>query len=180
MTDMARNRNAKTTPIYCRPIAEQWRLSRRWFWPATVLLGTVFAILSHYFTFGPNLTHSLPIHAFFVIKNGKVPTRGGFVAFHPGVNRYYLPDSLFVKHLVGLPGDTVTYVGRTFYVNGKPVAVTKPFANDGQHLDPGPAGVLPACRYFVATKHPDGYDSRYADIGWVRCDQIVGTAYAMF
>jgi hypothetical protein len=40
-------------------------------------------------------------------------------------------------------------------------------------------GVLPACRYFVATDHPDGYDSRYSDIGWIGCSQIVGRAYAL-
>jgi conjugal transfer pilin signal peptidase TrbI len=139
-------------------------------------------VLSHYVAIGPNRTGSLPIEDYpiiLVLKDGRIPGRGDLVSFRPGPNRFYPANSLFVKRLVGLPGDSVTYEHSTFYINGVPVATTKPSAKDGRALTPGPVGTLPACRYFVATDHPDGYDSRYSDIGWVGCSQIVGRAYVL-
>jgi conjugal transfer pilin signal peptidase TrbI len=139
-------------------------------------------VLSHYVAIGPNRTGSLPIEDYpiiLVLMDGRIPGRGDLVSFRPGPNRFYPANSLFVKRLVGLPGDSVTYEHSTFYINGVPVATTKPSAKDGRALTPGPVGTLPACRYFVATDHPDGYDSRYSDIGWVGCSQIVGRAYVL-
>jgi conjugal transfer pilin signal peptidase TrbI len=139
-------------------------------------------VLSHYVAIGPNRTGSLPIEEYpiiLVLKDGQVPARGELVGFRPKPNRFYPSDSLFVKRLMGLPDDRITYEGSTFYINGVPAVTTKPRAKDGRPLVPGPVGVLPACRYFVATDHPDGYDSRYSEIGWVDCSQIVGRAYAL-
>lgn len=168
-------------PVWCRPLREQFRVASRRVLPPLVMVMMALWVLTHYIAIGPNRTGSLPIKDYpliLVLKNGLVPDRGELVAFHPGPNRFYPADSLFVKRLVGLPGDAVTYDGNTFFLNGEPVATTKPRAKDGSRLIPGPTGVLPDCRYFVATEHPDGYDSRYSDIGWVSCGQIVGRAYA--
>ncbi|MEJ2404152.1 MAG: S26 family signal peptidase [Candidatus Thiodiazotropha sp.] len=150
--------------------------------PTVAVVMLLLWILSCYVAIGPNRTGSLPIGEYpiiIVLKDGQVPTRGELVGFRPGPNRFYPADSLFVKRLVGLPGDRVTYEGSTFFINGVPAATTKPTAKDGRILTPGPVGILPACHYFVATDHPDGYDSRYSDIGWVGCSQIVGRAYAL-
>lgn len=174
--------SGKSAPVWRRPLLEQFSVaSRRVLPPLVVVMLTLWALTHYVVAIGPNRTGSLPIQdypMFLVLKNGVVPDRGELVAFHPGPNRFYPADSLFIKRLVGQPGDTVTYDGNTFFVNGEPVATTKPRAKDGRRLSPGPTGVLPECRYFVATEHPDGYDSRYSDIGWISCDQIVGRAYA--
>lgn len=171
-----------TLPVWRRPLREQLRVASRRVLPPLAVVMFLLWTLSRYVAIGPNRTGSLsiadaPIIA--VLKDGRVPARGELVGFRPGPNRFYPDDSLFVKRLMGLPGDRVTYTGDTFYINDMPVASTKPRATDGQTLVPGPAGVLPACRYFVATGHPDGYDSRYRDIGWIDCSQIVGRAYAI-
>jgi len=169
-------------PVWRLPWREQMRRTMRRIAPVVFLLGLMLWGVSHFVAIGPNRTGSLPIRDYpliLVVRDGRVPGRGGLVAFRPGPNRYYPADSIFVKRLVGLPGDTVSRVGNTFYINGEPVAKAKPRARDGQRLEPGPVGVLPECRYFVATDHPDGYDSRYRDIGWVSCAQIVGRAYAV-
>lgn len=168
--------------VWRLPWRIQLRLAVRRVLPAILLAGLVLWALSHFLAVGPNRTGSLPIQDYpliLVVKDGRAPARGGLVAFRPGPNRFWPADSLFVKRLVGLPGDTVSRVGNTFYVNGQAVARTKPRARDGSRLEPGPVGVLPACRYFVATGHPDGYDSRYRDIGWIDCARIVGRAYAI-
>jgi conjugal transfer pilin signal peptidase TrbI len=163
-------------------MGEQLRVASHRLLPPLAVASLMLWLLSHFIAIGPNRTGSLPIREYpivLVLKDGEVPARGGLVGFRPEPNRFYPADSLFVKRLAGLPGDRVTYEGGTFHINGMPVATTKPRAKDGQALEPGPVGVLPACRYFVATDHPDGYDSRYRDIGWVGCSQIVGRAYAL-
>ncbi len=169
-------------PVWRLPMREQLRVASCRVLPTVTVVMLLLWVLSHYITIGPNRTGSLPVAEYpiiLVLKDGQVPARGELVGFRPGPNRFYPADSLFVKRLVGLPGDRVTYESDTFFINGEPVATTKQTAKDGQTLTPGPVGILPACRYFVTTDHRDGYDSRYSDIGWVGCSQIVGRAYAL-
>jgi signal peptidase I len=45
------------------------------------------------------------------------PQRGDVMVFFPP----HMNDTYFIKRVVGLPGDTVTYRGKQLYVNGKPV-----------------------------------------------------------
>lgn len=120
------------------------------------------------------------VHVVAVLHSGVVPTRGELVAFRPGPGARWLRDKLFVKRLAGLPGDRIERVntpdGEMVAINGQPLAPLKPTARDGRALPRGPTGVLPACRYFVYGDHRDSYDSRYADIGWVSCEQVVGRA----
>jgi conjugal transfer pilin signal peptidase TrbI len=126
-----------------------------------------------------NASDSLPNWAFFVEKK-VLPTRGQYVFFrvpltplitaHFGVN-----PQPFGKLARGLPGDLVTRQGLTTFVNGTPVAKLKTHSKRGEKLAPGPLGRVPDGCYFVATAHIDGFDSRYADIGWVCASQIVGT-----
>lgn len=167
-------------PIWRQPWCEHIRRSWRGALLASTTVGVIFLTLSRFIAIGPNRTGSLPNSIFLVVKNHKVPARGGFVAFYPGPNKYYPADSMFVKRLIGLPGDKVTYVGHRFYINGRPtIAVTKDRAHDGQIMHPGPTGTLPACRYFVVAPNPWSYDSRYSDIGWVKCSQIIGVAHGL-
>ncbi len=51
----------------------------------------------------------------------------------------------------------------------------KPLTHDGEILIQGPVGTIPDHCIFAGTPHKDGFDSRYADIGWVCAPQIVGT-----
>lgn len=169
-------------PLWRLPLRDQLRVASHRVLPSLAMAALLLWALSHYIAIGPNRTGSLPITDYpliLVLKDGRIPARGELVGFRPGPNRFYPADSLFVKRLLGLPGDRITYAGGIFHINGVPAATTKPRAKDGRTLTPGPVGILPACRYFVATGHPDGYDSRYSDIGWIDCSQILGRAYAL-
>ena len=44
----------------------------------------------------------------------------------------------------------------------------------GEPLALGPTGVVPQGCYFVTTAHKDGFDSRYAAIGWICARRILG------
>ena len=75
----------------------------------------------------------------------------------------------------GLPGDLVTEQDRAFFVNGAPVATgqAQRAASASRWRSARPAAFRRGC-YFVATEHKDGFDSRYAAIGWICAPRILG------
>jgi conjugal transfer pilin signal peptidase TrbI len=126
-----------------------------------------------------NASDSLPNWAFFVEKK-VMPTRGQYVFFRvpetPLIKAHFGDHpKLFGKLVMGIAGDLVTREGSTVLVNGSRAVQIKPVSKRGEALTPGPLGRVPDGCYFVATPHRDGFDSRYADIGWVCLAQIVGT-----
>lgn len=126
-----------------------------------------------------NTSSSLPNWAF-VLETKAPPARGALIFFRPPVSDVLIGNfgskpQLFGKLVYGVGGDTVSRGGRTFFVNGKAVAVAKPHSRKGEPLPLGPTGVIPHGCYFVGTPHKDGFDSRYALIGWICRDRIVGT-----
>lgn len=145
-------------------------------WALALLAAFLFRLQ---FTIGINASPSLPSQLF-LIHLGEMPARDDFVAFRWHGGGPYRAGITFVKILAGLPGDTVTTSGRTFFVNDRPVGVAKPTSRTGAPLDPGPVGTLPEDRYYVRAPHPDSLDSRYAITGWISRDRILGRAYALF
>ncbi|PZR43703.1 MAG: hypothetical protein DI537_61865 [Stutzerimonas stutzeri] len=45
---------------------------------------------------------------------------------------------------------------------------------------PGPVGVIQEGHYYMTAPNPDSLDSRYALVGWVSDEQIVGRAFRVF
>jgi conjugal transfer pilin signal peptidase TrbI len=126
-----------------------------------------------------NTSESLPNWAFFVEKNTE-PRRGDYVFFKPPVTPLLVrhfgehPGS-FGKQVLGLPGDVVSHDGAVVRINGNPVARMKPLTRTGEPLHAGPTGRVPDGCYFAGTGHKDGFDSRYAEIGFVCRARILGT-----
>lgn len=130
-----------------------------------------------------NTTESLPNWAFFIDK-GRLPERGDFVVFNPPKSALITAHfgnrpSPFAKRALGVPGDLVTRNGNAVQVNGETVATLKPRTKRGETLVPGPTGRIPERCYYLGTAHPDGFDSRYAEIGFVCADRIVGSGDAL-
>ena len=75
---------------------------------------------------------------------------------------------------------TVT-VGKdgTIRLDGVPVGRAKTHALDGRPLAAIPPGVIPPNHYFLHGDHVDSHDSRYAEIGLVAAERILGRAIAM-
>ncbi|MCE7901414.1 MAG: signal peptidase I [Gammaproteobacteria bacterium PRO9] len=124
------------------------------------------------------------------------PERGDVVVFRlpsdPSIN--------YIKRLVGLPGDEITYVHSQIFVNGKPVPIT----TLGPYMGEQPASVLareqlgshghdvllmagrpslegtfivPAGHYFFMGDNRDNSrDSRYDGVGMVPEENLVGKA----
>ena len=130
-----------------------------------------------------NASGSLPSWAFFIDRT-KTPGRGDLVFFDPP------PSALLTRHfgahlrpfgkrVFGIAGDAVTAHGRAFLVNGRVVAKAKVTSRRGEPLALGPTGIIPRGCYFVATPHPDSFDSRYAAIGWICRPRILGVGRAI-
>lgn len=158
-------------------------------WPA---IGAIMAATAMYMAtqgwrnrhlFLINATESLPNWAF-VVERGASPVRGKLAFFvvrktplivaHFGKN-----PQPFGKIAYGMPGDMVTRADNWVSVNGVHVGHVKPLSKRGEPLQPGPLGRIPPGCYYMGSPHPDGFDSRYADIGWVCAQQIVGTGTAV-
>lgn len=128
-----------------------------------------------------NTTESLPNWAFVIHKN-KGPLRGDYLFFMPPrsalvVRHFGAKAQPFGKLVYGMPGDMVSHDGATVAINGKPVARMKPRTRLGEPLTPGATGRVPAGCYYVGTPHKDGFDSRYAEIGFVCARQVIGTGF---
>lgn len=125
-----------------------------------------------------NVSPSLPYWAIWLDRTA-VPSRGDIILFDPSASplltkHFGKSPGPFGKRVMGLPGERVTETERVFFVGDKPVAKAKVRSRRGEPLALGPTGIVPAGCYFVATDHPDGFDSRYAAIGWVCRPRILG------
>lgn len=115
----------------------------------------------------------------YVIRVGEMPERDQLVAFYPPHNRYYRDGMFFVKQVKGIGGDRIERRGVEFFVNGRHLATAKARSLKRQPLQLGPEGVLPDGYFWVWTPHPDSFDSRYADVGWIAPDRVLGRAYRL-
>ena len=130
-----------------------------------------------------NASASLPNWAF-LVERGDQPQRGGYAVFAAArtpliVAHFGKNPPPFTKIVYGVPGDMVTRADDWVSVNGTRIAHLKPFSKRGERLAPGPVGRVPQGCYYLGSPHPDGFDSRYADIGWVCARQIIGNASAV-
>jgi len=90
------------------------------------------------------------------------------------------PDTAYVKRLIGLPGEKVEMVGRTVYIDGKPLdeKYTR-YIDSGSAYDHYGPYVVPANQYFAMGDNRDNsQDSRVW--GFVPRDHIIGKALAIY
>jgi conjugal transfer pilin signal peptidase TrbI len=125
-----------------------------------------------------NASPSLPYWAVWLTR-GAVPERGDIILFDPPASKllerhFGKEPKPFGKRVSGVPGDLVTEKDRAFFVNGRLVARAKLSTRLGEPLALGPTGRVPRGCYFVTTEHKDGFDSRYAAIGWICRPRILG------
>ncbi len=100
------------------------------------------------------------------------PERYEIVIFHPKGTK---EETLYVKRVYGLPGETIQIVGNDILINGEKIA--DDFAKNGTK-DPGIAEMpitLGENEYFVLGDNRQGStDSRDPDVGLVNGEDITG------
>ena len=126
-----------------------------------------------------NASESLPNWAL-LVETGRFPARGDHVVFAPGhdplvIRHFGANPKPFAKIAYGVPGDVVSRQGADVLVNGQAVGHLKPKTHQGEDLLPGPTGTIPQGCIYAGSPHKDGFDSRYAAIGFVCRDRLIGT-----
>ena len=86
----------------------------------------------------------------------------------------------YLKSVRGAPGAIVSVdPDRTVRIDGTAVGRAKMHALDSRPLAAIAPGRIPPGHYFLHADHPDSHDSRYAEIGLVPRERILGRAVAM-
>lgn len=153
-------------------------ISKRYIYWIFVSILTIKAI-NHCISFNINLTNSLPQTVFLVIKDQSIFS-GNYLAFYPPTNSIYKDNQSFIKIVAGSSGDIVRDQDGIFYVNNKKIGYAKPFSSKGIPLTKAKTGIIPKGYYFVYSPHPDSFDSRYAEIGLVPQERVIGRAFPLF
>ena len=147
---------------------------------ATVVTTVYAQVVAPRYRWYINVTDSLPGLLYLVSLTDRVPRRGELVAFRPPPTLTYPRHAIFLKYVVGLPGDRVETSARRWRVNRQLLGHIKERAYSGRKLAPGPTGRIPAGYYAMWSPGADSYDSRYRDIGWIGRDAIIGFAHRVF
>lgn len=99
------------------------------------------------------------------------PERGDIAIF-----RY--PDDekqLYIKRVIGLPGDEVQLVSGQLYINGE--KVDEPYVKGELKGDFGPFYVPKECYFMLGDNRAKSWDSRYWQMTYVRREKILGKAF---
>lgn len=138
----------------------------------------------------------LPVVNTTIVPLGE-PERGDVLVFKLPSD----PHTNFIKRVIGLPGDRVRYYNKQLFINGRPIdiEINGPYTGPGppgarigvEHLEDAehevlvqPHGWSPNGEYLVPEGHyfmmgdnrGNSHDSRYADIGYIPEENLVGKA----
>ena len=129
---------------------------------------------------GYNLSYSLPNKVYLVNKLDRNIERGQLIAFRYA-GELYPHGTEMGKVVVGVPGDVVTEENRNFYINGTFVGRAKETSLDFNPLELSHfRGKIPPGKFWFATEHVDGFDSRYAMAGLGDNGDVIGRIIPLF
>jgi signal peptidase I len=130
---------------------------------------------------GYNLSESIN-KSFFIYKkdNSYKPKRGDLIIFKVKRDDLYFANKTFTKYIFGTPDDNLKFIKNSYVINDIARFRPKEFGKKGQKLHnfklKSKYNIIPEDNYFVATNHPDSYDSRY--FGYIHQNQIIGYVVA--
>ena len=127
-----------------------------------------------------NRSNSLPGTLYFLDKT-TAPACGDATVFDMPVDSRFYRGSRMIKLIHGYPGDTISLVGQTVYLNNIKVAEAMQRTTNRQYdLYAIDAGAIPDKHFYLAASHPRSYDSRYRSFGLRHADELFGTAHRIF
>lgn len=102
------------------------------------------------------------------------PRRGDIIAF-------YYPDdekTVYLKRIIGLPGDTVEGIDGKVYINGEPLE--EDYVREMINSDFGPYDVPEEMYFVMGDNRNDSWDSRFWEHKYVAVKKIIGKAEAEY
>ena len=104
------------------------------------------------------------------------PKRGDIIIF-----KYPDDESqLFIKRVIGLPGETVEIKDGKVYIDGSETALDDSFIPEKMQGSFGPYTVPDNCYFMLGDNRNDSKDSRFWKNTFVRFDQIIGKAVVRY
>ena len=128
--------------------------------------------------FGFRLAYGLNINLFGneISHKWKDPERFDIIIF-----KYPDDESqLFIKRLIGLPGETVEIRDGKVYIDGSETPLDDSFVPETPTGDYGPYVVPEDCYFMLGDNREHSRDSRFWDNTFVQFDQIVGKAVVRY
>lgn len=116
---------------------------------------------------------------FLVVKGGQFE-KGDFVGFYSDGNGLYENKTIFTKIVAGAMGDRIEVIKQDYFVDGVLIGKAKKISSKGIRLENSPEGVISNNEYFMYSPAEDSFDSRYAAIGLVSAEDIIGRAHPLF
>lgn len=128
--------------------------------------------------FGFRLSYGINLDLFGkeISKKVKDPERFDIIIF-----KYPDDESqLFIKRLIGLPGETVEIKDGKVYINGSETPLDDSFVPETPLGSFGPYTVPEDCYFMLGDNRNNSKDSRFWDNTFVRFNQIVGKAIVRY
>ena len=100
------------------------------------------------------------------------PERFDIVIFHYPDD----PSKLFIKRVIGLPGETIEIRSGKVYVDGAQDPLADTFCPEAPTGDFGPFTVPEGCYFMLGDNRNNSHDSRYWENPYVEKDEILGKA----
>lgn len=156
---------------------EERQLFIFWCIAALLLVGFVF---TRYYGFIINFTQSLP-EKLFIYKYDDLNLNRNDTAVIVAEGLPNVSDGIkLIKRVNGFAGDKITVRGNNLYINEKLILShfdTKAYWGDLHKIKDQ---VIPENCYFINGVSQHSFDSRYAEVGLVCKERIVGKAWALF
>lgn len=152
----------------------RWRPAAKLAWQSALLLGIVFAIvgLRPGQVTGLSMEPRIDTDEYVVINalayRMRPPARGDVVAFR---HERSAPE-VYLKRVIGLPGDRVAIVDGTVYLNGKPL--NEPYVRFRDRRSAAPVAVPADNLYVLGDNRANSDDSR--SWGFVPSGDVIGRA----
>ena len=123
-----------------------------------------------------NVSWSDPAWGYFLLPLYRDPGPGDRVLFDPPPAGSGTPRPPYMKTVLGTPGMFVIASDGTVSVDSAVAGQAKKKALNGRPLKEIDSGTIPSGHYYLHADHPDSHDSRYAEIGLVPRERILGFA----
>jgi len=149
-------------------------------WIHVLMAGLLYGLAFHFLSV--NLTPSLP-YTLVWIDYGAQPGLGDLMVFRYEGRPFHdedLSGLRFFKRVGGVAGDLITVDDREVSVSRRRIGYAKVRTRAGEPLMTIAPGVIPPDHYFAQSDSLDSFDSRYAQCGLVRTDQVLGVAHVIF